>query len=291
VPVTSSGHRRAPRSLPVGPVLAELTGLANQRHDGKLTALFGDDGALMRVVFTARADGRISPATVDRLFKAGLIPNPELLYGPAEWSRAVGADAGGVVRRGRERRVRLVDCQAVYDQMAATAVDGRWTGLLAGLIDQLAAAGTIRAGYQQLVQLLVPNGWIVCRHVGHVAGSPSIYELVRRPEVQQWPCAGPGCDETIASVTPQGFLRHNNSQYHSDRCKQAAKNAAYAARLDRLRRAAGLSPTGRCWLGKEEIEALVARLMIGDQRPASGARAALAVHQRHRMVPARGAPR
>jgi hypothetical protein len=288
--VPTSSNRRAPRSLPVGPVLAELIGLAEQRHDGKLTALFGDDDALMRVVFTAKADGRISPLTVDRLFKAGLISNPEALYGAATWSEAVGADNLPVAApRSRHRRVRLADCQAVYDQMAATAVDGRWVGLLARLIEDLAAAGRIQARYQQLIELMAPQGWIVCRQPAAGRGSPSVYELRQRPEAQRWPCAGPGCSETITNLTSDGFLRRGNTQFHSKRCAQAAEHAAYGARLDRLRRAAELPLTGRTRLTQEEIGAIAARL-AAPQRPAPGGPGAIAARH-HRLVAAREGPR
>lgn len=259
------------RTLPAGPVIDALNGLAARRGTS-LTGLFDEDAALQRVVFTAREDGRISPQTVDRLWKADLlVDHPEGLFGPGVWDQALRSETlGQAAPRGPQRRVRLADCQAVYDAMAATAVNGMWTGTLASLVASLAADGAVQVGYQRIVKVLPRYGWVVCRRHASPAGTPSLYELVQRPEPERWPCAG--CPETICSITADGVLRHGRTNYHSPSCRLAAARRGYAARLDRVRVAYGLAATGHETLTADEIQTLLQAARLAPARPVPGGR-------------------
>ncbi|HEV8653152.1 MAG TPA: hypothetical protein VG276_28100 [Actinomycetes bacterium] len=244
--------------LPSEPLVEAIRAYTRARNL-PLTDILGRNTAAKRAFERAGHNPTVAVTTVEKLC-AVLGCHPSELYGDAY-------DPSAARRQARQRpgsrhwaaRIPLTTYQAIYDAMAATAVNGRWTGHLTKLVADVAPD----TPYNGLQPTLTGRGWITVeqrgmggtRGDGRVTARPSIYRLVRRPEAETWPCET--CGEPITSVTDDGYLIFALKRYCSERCGCRAQEAAYGRKLDRLRETAGLPRTGRRRLSAAEVDDVV----------------------------------
>jgi hypothetical protein len=248
------GSKRGPATLPAAPVVAAVLGAAKAAHV-QPGALFGPDMAARRAFQRARGKTEISLGVVDQ-FCAVLRRHPTELYGSAYEAAA----ARRVTHRPRPRphhqvTVPLATYQAIWDRMAAAAVDGCWTGALA----DATAAIDPELPWRSVRQVMTARGWLRCerRSGGRDPGGrgrpvrPSTWRLLRRPDAADRPCEV--CHDPIPGLTADGFVRFQAARYCSEACRKQATAATYIRELDLLREAAGLAATGRQRLSALEI--------------------------------------